>query len=98
MTENYRRSAAEFNRVKPYLRFISKADYGNVVHSVEFHSALAKHRVAQKKIAPLQQAYQDWKSYLDGTSAGVRLDEMQKRHTWIMQGSTKTSKSNLKTQ
>jgi hypothetical protein len=76
VVRNYESSIIQFDKVKPYLRFISKGEYGNVVHSVGFHVALAKHRIAliTKNRGLLEEAYEDWRNYVDGTSAAVRVD------------------------
>lgn len=72
---NYKNAISQFDKAKPYLRFISRSAYGKVVHSVSFHAALAKHRIAliTKDRGLLEDAYEDWRNYVEGTSGAVRL-------------------------
>ena len=75
VVEHYGKSVHEFEKVKPYLRFISKSEYASVVHSVGFYLALSKHRIAliKKDRALLERAVDDWRDYVDGIGSNVAI-------------------------
>lgn len=64
-----------FQRVEPFLRFVSKSEYSKAAHNLQFYSALAKQQLwkltGQRQF--LSQAKRSWMNYLNVTVKEVPL-------------------------
>ena len=71
-----------FEGVLPHLRFVKSEQYAQAVHNVDFHRALARHRLWQYSQDPavLSETVRSWRSYLDGSARSVPSDSISKTY------------------
>lgn len=79
---HYRKAMEVFDRVIPQLRFVPKDQYAQAVHNVDFHRALARHKLwlFTQDPALLVDTVKTWRNYLDGNAQSVPADETSKAY------------------
>lgn len=79
---HYKHSIETFEAVLPHLRFVKSEQYPQAVHNVDFHRALARHRLWQYSQDPavLADTLRSWRAYLDGSARSVPADAVSKTY------------------
>lgn len=79
---HYKQAINTFDAVLPHLRFVKSDQYPQAVHNVDFHRALAHHRLWQYSQDPsvLADTVRSWRSYLDGSARSVPADGVSKTY------------------
>jgi hypothetical protein len=83
--------------VAPELRFVPKEQYAQYVHNVDYHRALAKHKLWQisQDQAVLADAVKTWRAYLDGNARSLPAEESTKPYVENAQVYWKQASSSL---
>lgn len=70
---HYQKSIEVLEGVVPYLRFVPADQYAQSVHNVDYHRALARHKLwlSSKDPRVLADAVRTWRTYLDGSARSV---------------------------
>lgn len=79
---HFRKAIDIFDAVIPHLRFVKPEQYGQAVHNVDFHRALARHRLWQYSQDPsvLVDTLRTWRSYLNGSARSIPADGVSKTY------------------
>jgi hypothetical protein len=70
---HYLKAIEVLTAVQPQLRFVPSAQYSQAVHNVDFHIAMAYHKmwVYTKSPQMLADAVRSWRSYLEGSARSI---------------------------
>lgn len=79
---HFRQAIEIFDSVIPHLRFVKTEQYAQAVHNVDFHRALARHRLWQYSQDPtvLVDTLRSWRSYLNGSARSIPADGVSKTY------------------
>lgn len=79
---HYQKAIEVLEGVVPYLRFVPADQYAQSVHNVDYHRALARHRLWLLSHDPrvLADAVRTWRAYLDGSARSVPADGASKAY------------------
>jgi hypothetical protein len=79
---HFQKSIEVLEAVLPQLRFVPADQYSQAVHNVDFHRALARHKLWLYSQDPrvLADTVRSWRSYLDGSARSVPIEGASKAY------------------
>jgi tetratricopeptide (TPR) repeat protein len=66
---HYEKAIEILDRVKPFIRFVQKEQYGRALHNLNYHKALAQHRIWEQSAdrGKLEGVIKDWQEYIESS-------------------------------
>lgn len=79
---HYQKAIQVLEAVGPHLRFVAPEQYAQAVHNVDFHRALARHKLwlLNKDAGTLADTVKSWRTYLDGDARSLPTDAATKSY------------------
>ncbi len=79
---HYKKAIEVLENVVPQLRFVMAEQYAQAVHNVDFHRALARHKLwlMSQDQAGLADTVRTWRSYLDGSARSLPAEGASKAY------------------
>ena len=77
---HYQKVIEGIDAVTPHLRFVASDEYNQAVHTVDYHRALARHRLWSTSQDPqmLVDTVKTWRSYLEGDARAIPAEGSSK--------------------